>query len=71
MPEAKATEIRVQFDPSKHYQVALDGKQISLLLSIIDTTHFRGSQVFEIGDVITALQTPLLQDAHGAEQTET
>lgn len=62
---AKAVEI--EFDKNKEFVVRLTGAQVKLLLQMVAATHFKGSEAFLIGDTISALQKPFLEDAHGAD----
>ncbi len=61
-------EIRVP--KSKSFRVLLTGEQIGMLLELIRTHTFSGAEVFAIGNLIGALQKPVLDDAHNAVPVE-
>lgn len=63
---AEAERIAVNVDPKKNYSVPLRAEMIKLLLQVVGTAHFPGDRAFLVAETITALQKPLLDDAHGA-----
>jgi hypothetical protein len=62
----QAVGARIKLVPDRAYKVVLTGEQLRMLLGVLSAAHFRGSEVFLAGDVISALQKPILDDAHGS-----
>jgi hypothetical protein len=67
---AVAKESTIEFDKKKEYVARLTGEQLKLLLNTIYKTAFPGEMAFAVGDTISALQKPLLEDAHGAKEDD-
>ncbi len=68
--ESSAQAVKVEFDPKKEFSISMRGEQIKFLLSLIEANQYPGSRVFLVGDTISALQQPFLDDAHGAVSLE-
>ena len=68
--QTEAQDIIVKVDLDKEFVVRLKGEQLKFLLALITANSYPGDKVFLVGDTIGALQTPLLDDAHGAVEDD-
>lgn len=54
------TSTHVKLEPEKEYTLSLKGKHIKTLLNVIDNSMVRGSEVFNLSEIIVRIQKPLL-----------
>jgi hypothetical protein len=68
--DSTAKSVEIEFDKDKEFTVRLTGAQIKLLLQVVGSMHFKGTDAFLVAETLTVLQQSFLSDAHGATLDE-